>query len=77
MIVPNTAVVSTARVDMTSVSFRAETASGDDTTCQNPAHPRSAAFDATAAIGRTTMISRKDVTMPTCRERAEDALSLR
>ena len=48
MIVPNTAVVSTASADIASVSLRAETASGDDTTCQKPAQPRSAAFEATS-----------------------------
>ena len=77
MIVPNTAVVSTASVDIASVSLRAETASGDETTCQNPDQPRSAAFEATAAIGSTTMIRRNVVTRPTCRERADETLSLR
>ena len=77
MIVPKTAVVSTASVDMTSVSLSAETASGEVTTCQNPDHPRSVAFEATAAIGRTTMIRRNVVTKPTSRERAEEALPLR
>ena len=77
MIVPNTAVVSTASVDIASVSLRAETASGDETTSQNPDQPRSAAFEATAAIGSTTMISRNVVTRPTCRERADETLSLR
>ena len=77
MIVPNTAVVSTASVDIASVSLRAETASGDETTSQNPDQPRSAAFEATAAIGNTTMIRRNVVTRPTCRERADETLSLR
>ena len=40
MIVPNTAVVSTARVAIASVSLSAETASGDETTCQKPDQPR-------------------------------------
>ncbi len=77
MIVPNTAVVSTASADIASVSLRAETASGDETTSQNPDQPRSAAFEATAAIGNTTMIRRNVVTRPTCRERAGETLSLR
>src|SRR6188474_1921914 len=77
MIVPNTAVVSTASVDMTSVSFRAETAWGDETTSQKPDQPLPVDRQTTAAIGSTTMISRNDVTKPTCRERAVEALSLR
>jgi hypothetical protein len=77
MIVPNTAVVSTASADIARVSLRADTASGDETTSQNPAQPRSAAFEATAAIGNTTMIRRNVVTRPTCRETADETLSLR
>src|SRR4051794_3215975 len=77
MIVLNTAVVSTASDAIASVSLRAETASGDETTSQNPDQPRSDAFDATAAIGSTTMIRRNVVTMPTCRETADPTVSLR
>ena len=39
MIVPNTAVVSTASVETTSVSFNAETACGEETTSQKPDQP--------------------------------------
>ena len=77
MIVPNTAVVSTASVDISSVSFSAETACGDETTSQKPAQPLPVDRQTTAAIGSTTMSSRKLVTKPTCRERAVEALSLR
>src|SRR5688500_8765117 len=77
MIVPNTAVVSTASVDMIIVSFSADTACGDETTSQNPDQPFPVDRQMTAAIGSTTTISRNDVTKPTCRERAVEALSLR
>ena len=77
MIVPNTAVVSTASVDISSVSFSAETACGDETTSQKPDQPFPVDRQTTAAIGSTTMMSRKLVTNPTCRERAVEALSLR
>ena len=76
MIVPNTAVVSTASVDMITVSFSAETAWGDETTSQKPDQPLPVDRQMTAAIGSTTMISRNVVTKPTCRERAIEALSL-
>ena len=59
MIVPNTAVVSTASVDMSSVSFSAETACGDETTSQKPDQPLPVDLQTTAAIGSTTMMSRK------------------
>ena len=77
MIVPNTAVVSTASVDMISVSFSAETACGDETTSQKPDQPLPVDLQTTAAIGSTTTTSRNVVTKPTCRERAVEALSLR
>ena len=76
MIVPNTAVVSTASVEVTNVSLNAATACGEETTDQNPDQPLPVDFQTTAAIGRTTMTSRNDVTNPTCRERAVEALSL-
>src|SRR5262245_10757944 len=77
MIVPNTAVVRTASVDRTSVSLNAATACGDETTSQKPDQPLPVDFQITAAMGRTTITSRKLVTNPTCRERAVPALSLR
>jgi hypothetical protein len=77
MIVPNTAVVSTASVETISVSFSAATACGEETTDQKPDQPLPVDFQTTAAIGRTTMTSRNVVTNPTCRERAVEALSLR
>ena len=70
MIVPNTAVVSTASVDMSSVSFSAETACGDETTSQKPDQPLPVDLQTTAAIGSTTMMSRKrrDEARPAGRE---------
>ena len=77
MIVPNTAVVSTASVDATTLSFSAATACGEETTDQKPDQPFPVDFQTTAAIGSTTITSRNVVTKPTCRERAVEALSLR
>ena len=77
MIVPNTVVVSTARVEMIIVSFSAATACGEETTSQKPDHPLPVDFHTTAAIGSTTTMVRKLVTNPTCRERADVALPLR
>src|SRR4026208_2412930 len=70
MIVPNTAVVSTARVDVISVSLKAATACGEETTSQNPDQPSPVDLQTTAAMGSTTITSRNVVTKPTCRERA-------
>src|SRR6188472_528529 len=77
MIVPKTAVVSTARVALITDSFRAATACGEETTSQKPDQPLPVDFQTTAAIGSTTTTSRNVVTKPTCRERAVEALSLR
>src|SRR5262245_36124019 len=78
MIVPNTAVVRTASVEVISVSLNAATACGEETACQKPEQPSPVDCQTTAAIGRTTTTSRKVVTKPTCRERADvPALSLR
>src|SRR4029079_6484930 len=77
MIVPKTAVVSTARGAVITDSFRAATAGGEETTAQTPAQPLPVDFQTTAAIGSTTTTSRNVVTKPTCRERAVEALSLR
>src|SRR6185312_1507192 len=77
MIVPKTAVVSTASVAVITDSFRAATACGEETTSQNPDQPFPVDFQTTAAIGSTTTTSRNVVTKPTCRERAVEALSLR
>src|SRR6185295_15690171 len=77
MIVPKTAVVSTARVETSIVSFSAATACGEETTSQKPDQPLPVDFQTTAAIGSTTITSRKLVTNPTCRGRADVALPLR
>src|SRR6187551_219285 len=77
MTVPNTAVVSTASVEITSVSFRAATACGEETTSQNPDQPLPVDFEITAAIGSTTTTSRNVVTKPTCRGRVLVAVSPR
>src|SRR5512145_2243775 len=77
MIVPKTAVVSTASVEMIIVSFSAATACGEETTSQKPDQPLPVDFQTTAAIGSTTITSRKLVTNPTCRGSADVALPLR
>ena len=59
MIVPNTAFVSTASVDRISVSFSAATACGEETTSQKPDQPLPVDVQTRAAIGSTTMTSRK------------------
>ncbi len=65
MIVPKTAVVSTARVERIIVSLSAATACGDDTTSQNPLQPLPVDVQTIAAIGSTTITNRNVVTKPT------------
>src|SRR4026209_2750989 len=73
MIVPKTAAPTPPRVPLIPDSFRAATACGEETTSQNPDQPSPVDLQTTAAMGSTTITSRKVVTKPACRERADVA----
>src|ERR1044071_3252659 len=72
--VPRTAFRSAAAIERSTLSLRAETASGDETALHQPDQPLSVDAEATAASGSATINERKRKTKP--RERAPPALSL-
>src|SRR5262245_40091582 len=74
VIVPRAALISETTSDATSVSLRAATASGLEIASQKPCDPSFVDSQTSAAIGSTTKIVRKVVTMP--RDRAVPVLSL-
>src|SRR6476619_591973 len=73
VIVPSTAFVSAASADITSESFRAATAWGEEATVQNASKPLPAENQISAAIGSATTTERKVITKPL--ERAAPAPS--
>src|SRR5687768_1799086 len=72
--VPSTALSRATPNEVTSVSFRAATASGLETASQKDRVPSLDASQTSAAIGSATSTVRKVVTKP--RDRAVEALSL-
>ena len=58
VIVPRTALISATAIDVQSVSFSAEIASGLVTTSQNPSQPPFVDSKTSAAIGRPTISER-------------------
>src|SRR6188472_759976 len=73
VIVPSTAFVSAASADITSESFRAATAWGEEATVQNASKPLPAENQISAAIGSATTTDRNVITKPM--ERAAPAPS--